>query len=186
MRWPDGVIDQEMWLLGSRATESSKTTDAGDDNTVRNGLHLLFRLRLVDAVTNEVAGLVYCPFVVLLVLFVAQNRVFDDWHWDWSKVLIGSACLATTLACALYLQRRANQMKLNCLNGLDGLLRPYQGGTASETEGKLKRIRHDVVALNSGAFSGWSNNPVVQAILIASAGGGLIAGLQAVLTYLWR
>jgi hypothetical protein len=61
--------------------------------------------------------------VVLLVLIVAHNRLFDDWHWNAPLSIMALFSAGTAVACGVMLQRAAKKAKVKALEALDELLR---------------------------------------------------------------
>jgi hypothetical protein len=182
------------WLALKNAAEARKLPvppaaglpDSGDGVVIRTGLDYWLQLQLIDRVTGVVAGLIFSPFIVLLVLIVAQNRIFDDWHPDVVSVLVALFCVATTVGCAVLLQRAAKEAKRKALTKLDESLLPRVADRDDQLADKLRRIRDDIAGLNTGAFASWWSSPVVQAICLAAGGGGALAALDAVLPYFSR
>jgi hypothetical protein len=142
-------------------------------------------IRLIDAVTNVVAGrLIYYPFVVLLVLIVAQNRLFDNWHWTTPLALMALFNAGVAIVCAVLLQNAAKRARARALSALDDLLRARIGPPHDSVREKMGRIRSEIKAVNTGAFANWSQNPVIGAVLLPLMGGGGLAALEALLRYL--
>src|SRR5262249_28356019 len=152
--WPDGTIKHAADARNLPHPPPAEYRDAGDGVAMRTGLEYWLQLQLIDRVTRVAAGLIFSPFIVLLILIVAQNRIFDDWHWDVSSILIALFCVGTTVACAILLQRAAKRAKQKALDELDKLLLRRIGGPRDDVGEKLARIRTDIASLNSGAFAG--------------------------------
>jgi hypothetical protein len=183
--WPPEVME---WVAEtSRGLPKPSPPDVNqpcEGVDVRTALDHWLTVRLIHQVTNVVARLILSPFVVLLVLFVAQNRIFADWHWDPASVFITLSCSVICLALAVLLQRSAREARANSVKALDRLLLPRAGRTEDPVGTKLARVRSDVAGFNTGAFASWWTNPVAQAVLLAAGGGGALAALEAALTYL--
>jgi hypothetical protein len=175
--WPPELLD------GEAAKRGLPLRWEWERKTSWEAVGHLLRIRLINDVTNVVAHLIYYPFVVLLVLIVAQNRLFDDWHWNVPLVLVALGTAGTAVVCAFLLQRTARGAKETALQALDGLLLPRAGVPADEVRDKLTQVRSEIEGATSGAFAGWSQSPIVQAVLIPLAGGGGLAALEAILPY---
>jgi hypothetical protein len=173
--WPDG-------LLARKAAERGlELSAAGGDaeEAVRQWVLISF----LQEVTEVVAHVIYYPFIVLVVLLVAQNRLFDDWHWNYPTTLIAALSAGTALACALQLQRSARRAKARALEVVGKILLRHAGDPKDEALGKIERIRQEIEGTDSGAFASFSRNPVVGALLLSLGGGGGLAALEALRSY---
>jgi MFS family permease len=142
-------------------------------------------IRLIDAVTYVVAAkLIYYPFVVLLVLVVAQNPLFDNWHWNTPLALTALFIAGVAVVCAVMLQGAAKDARSRALAALDELVRASGGQGDRVAPEKLAQIRTEIEDTNTGAFAGFSQNPVVRAVLLPLVGGGGLTALEAFLRYL--
>jgi hypothetical protein len=142
-------------------------------------------IRLIDAVTYVVATrLIYYPFVVILVLVVAQNPLFDNWHWNTPLALMALFNAVVAVVCAVLLQSAAKSARSDALSTLDELLRARGGRADDARRENLARIRAEIEGTNTGAFAGLSQNPVVRAVLLPLVGGGGLAALEALMRYL--
>jgi hypothetical protein len=130
------------------------------------------------------ARLIYYPFVVLLVLVVAQNPLFDNWHWNSPLALMALFNAGVAVGCAVLLQRAAKGARSRALIVLDELLRDRVGPAEDSVQEKLSRIRAEIEGTTTGAFAGFSQNPVVGAVLLPLLGGGGLTALEALLRYL--
>jgi hypothetical protein len=141
-------------------------------------------MRLIAAATRVVSDLIFYPFVVLFVLFVAQNPLFVTWQWNVPALTIAFLSAGAALACAAILQRSAKEAQRKALDKLDDILLPFAGKEKEEERGKLQQIRDEIEAMDSGVFAGLKGNPLVYAILLPLGGGGGLAALEALLPHL--
>ena len=141
------------------------------------------RVRLIAAATHVVSRLIFDPFVVLLVLIVAQSPLFIPWQWHIPALTIGFLSASTALGCAVILQQSAKDARTKATEALDRILLPLTGKDR-ETRKKVLRIRAEVEDLESGVFAGFAQNPVVYALLLPLGGGGGLAVLQVLLPHL--
>jgi hypothetical protein len=157
-----------------------------DPETLRNGkaVDQWLLIRLIDDVTNVVARLIYYPFVVLLVLIVAQNRLFDNWHWNAPLAIMALFNVVAAVICGVMLQHAAKSTKGKAPETLDRLLREQAWAADDSVHEKVAQIRADIEGTDSGAFASLSQNPIVGAILLPLFGGGGLAALEALLAYL--
>jgi hypothetical protein len=171
-------------LLNTHAEQRGLTpTDASTDPT-HAALSQLLRMRLIAMTTRVVSDLIFYPFVVLFVLFVAQNPLFVTWQWNLPVLSVALLSAGTALTCALIFQRSAKEARRKALDKLDEVLLPLAGKDDDMTRGKLLQIRADIEAMDSGVFAGFAQNPLVYAILLPLGGGGGLAALEALLPHL--
>jgi hypothetical protein len=184
-RWPAKLLadNAKKWGLEVAVAEGQKYVT--DSEEVPRAVGQWLSIRLIDAVTNMVASrLIYYPFVVLLVLVVAQNPLFDNWHWNTPLALMALFNAGVAVVCAVLLQRAARGARSRALSTLDDLLRARVGPAEDNVREKLARIRSEIKGITTGAFAGFSQNPVVGAVLLPLMGGGGLAALDALLRYL--
>jgi hypothetical protein len=178
LTWPHGVLGQ---VGAERGIDVNAASTAGP---LKQGLQHLLVLRLIDDATRVVAGLIYKPYIVLLVLLVAQSRLFENWHWNMPLILTVLLSAATAFCCAMMLQRAARGARQAALEDVEKLSLSQVGGADAATRKRLKRMRADIEAMRSGAFASFYDNPAIRAILIPLCGGGGLAALEAIATYL--
>jgi hypothetical protein len=154
------------------------------DNEGCQALGCWLTVRLIAEATAVTARLLYYPFIVLLILVVAQSSFFDNWHWHVPLIVAIVLSAATALICALLLQRAAKSAKDKALRTLNGLIVERIGPEEDLVRAKLEQLRAEIEKEQAGAFASFTNNPVVWAILIPLGGGGGVAALQALLMYL--
>ncbi len=175
--WPSGLVDKTAQKWGAPPTDPSAAAE------MRQAADQWLFIRFIDDVTNVVARMIYYPFVVLLVLIVAQNRLFDDWHWNVPLALMAIFNAAAPVACAAILQLEAKRARGKSLDALDELLRARVGPPEDPVREKVARIRTEIEDFQTGAFASFSQNPIVKAILLPLFGGGGLAALEALLSF---
>jgi len=183
-KWPAKLLADgaKKWGLELPVAERQDVPEIWD---VPRAVGQWLSIRLIDAVTYVVAArLIYYPFVVLLVLVVAQNPLFDNWHWNTPWALMAFFNAGVAVICAVLLQSAAKRARNRALSTLDDLLRARVGPAEDALRKRLVRIKSEIEGTNSGAFAGFSQNPVVGAVLLPLMGGGGLALLETVLRYL--
>ena len=169
-------------LLEKQVRERGLPPQAGADDPARKALDQWLVIRLIADSTEVVAHFIYYPFVVLLVLIVAQSPLFISWHWNIPLTSIALLSAGTALLCALVLQRSAKNARTKALAELDRLLLPLAAqGADRKTRRPVRQMRSEIKDLNSGVFCSLTQNPVVYAILLPLAGGSGLAALEALL-----
>ncbi|SDZ67713.1 hypothetical protein [Pseudomonas sp. NFIX28] len=127
-------------------------------------------MQLIAKRTATVNRLIYAPTVVMLILIASRNSVFDNWPTPPSIVISFLLITLILLASALSLRRAAEQARGAALQRLDN----YRLETPEDAPiyKKLELIRGRIVALNTGAFSSYSQEPLVRALLLSLTGVG--------------
>lgn len=127
-------------------------------------------MQLIAKRTATVNRLIYAPTVVMLILIASRNSVFDNWPTPPSIVISFLLTTLILLASALSLRRAAEQARGAALQRLDN----YRLETPEDAPiyNKLELIRGRIVALNTGAFSSYSQEPLVRALLLSLTGVG--------------
>jgi hypothetical protein len=180
-KWPGKLLAEgaKKWRLELPVAERQDVPEIWE---IPRAVGQWLSIRLIDAVTYVVATrLIYYPFVVLLVLVVAQNPLFDDWHWNTPLALMALFNAVVAVVCAVLLQSAAKGARSGALSALDELLRAAGGRADDAAREKLPRIRAEIEGTNTGAFAGFSQNPVVRAVLLPLVGGGGLAALETLL-----
>lgn len=125
---------------------------------------------LIAKRTAAVNRLVYAPTVVLLIMIASRSSYFDNWPTPPSIVISFLLTAVILLGSAISLRRAAEKARRIALQRIDDyLLRPPE---VKLEPGKLEMIRSRIVALNTGAFSRYSEEPLVRALLLSLTGIG--------------
>jgi hypothetical protein len=178
--WPQKLVTEE---ARERGFPSGAGNNAVDWKT-QEAIEYWLKIRLVNETTLAVARLIYRPFIILLILIIAQNQLFDNWHWNIPLSVIALLSAGTAVGSAWLLQRKARSAKQDTLDALGTIASRRISGSPDDYREKVERIRHDVEDMRSGAFASFWQNPVVRAVLLPLGGGGGLAALEAVLPLL--
>lgn len=135
----------------------------------------LMKIQLIAQRTDIVNRLVRYPFIVLLVVMVARNTYFDDWHFPLTMMVGWVVNVLLAMTAALLLYRAAEQARHAGLARLKhAVLKGLDRGAASDGDVKLTRqVIEDIEAVGQGAFVPLWQQPVVE-----SSFYGLVALLQ--------
>lgn len=127
-------------------------------------------MMLIARRSAAVNRLIYAPTLVLLILIASRSSYFDNWPTPPSLVLSYLLTALILFISALSLRRAAEKARGLALQQVDEyLLRAAQN---SEGYDKFKLIRERIAALNTGAFSRYSEEPLVRALLLSLTGIG--------------
>lgn len=135
----------------------------------------LMKIELIAQRTEVVNRLVRYPFIVLLIMIVARNNYFDDWHFPLTMIAGWSANVFLALTAALLLYRAAEQARNAGVARLNhSVLQGLDRGAQNDADVKLTRqVIDDIEAVGQGAFVPLWQQPVVE-----SSFYGLLALLQ--------
>jgi len=127
-------------------------------------------MQLIAKRTATVNRLIYAPTAVMLILIASRNSVFDNWPTPPSLIISFLLTTLILLTSALSLRRAAEKARGAALQRLDN----YRLETPEDAPiyKKLELIRARIAALNTGAFSSYSQEPLVRALLLSLTGVG--------------
>jgi hypothetical protein len=146
---------------------------------IMKGPASLLRVKLIANATDVVAHMIYYPFIVLLLLLLAQNRFFDDVQIDIPLSLTVGLSAVTAVYCAYRLQHVSTKAKDRAVEVVKGLSRGVGTGTLNKTlASKLDQIRSEIEETESRAFLPLYSHPIIKALLIPLGGAGGLALLQ--------
>lgn len=155
IRWPNALQMEHEKIFGIR---EHPCIDAWVDMT------------LIAQRTAAVNRLIYIPTAVLLILIMSRSSVFDNWPTPPSLVISFLLTALVLFVAALSLRRAAEKARGTALAHID----EYLLKTPANEKGyeKFRLIRERIAALNTGAFSRYSEEPLVRALLLSLAGIG--------------
>jgi len=129
----------------------------------------------VRDVSKAALNCLYPPSVVILLLIVSYNPVFDAWHWSlWLPlpfVLMGIVLIFN----AWSLGHRATVLRTEMVEGI------HAGSDELSTEADRERVKwriDRILSLKGGAFTGFLEMPLVRAVMVPISGAGGISLIQ--------
>src|SRR5260221_10576438 len=81
--------------------------------------------------TEKVGRMIYYPFVILLLLIIAQNRFLENWDWPIALILVASIIAAYVLYSGFIVRGAAEKVRLMALEDLDSKIVRYSGRPAT-------------------------------------------------------
>ncbi|MDB6145136.1 MAG: rane protein [Pseudomonas sp.] len=137
-------------------------------------------IMLIAKRTAAVSRLIYAPTVVMLILIASRSSVFDNWQTPPSVIISFLLTAAVLFMSALSLRWAAEKARGAALKRIDDCLlaEPVEQSTAqspavnSPNYDKLQLIRSRIAGLKTGAFSRYSEEPLVRALLLSLTGIG--------------
>jgi len=138
----------------------------------------LMKIELIAQRTEVVNRMVRYPFLVLLLMIVARNEYFDDWHFPLMIIMGWAVNVLLALGAALLLYRAAEEVRNGCVGRLNRqVLQGLSLGEAGEADVNLTRqVIQSIEGVSQGAFVPLYQQPVVESSLY---------GLVAVIQYLY-
>lgn len=125
---------------------------------------------LIARRTAAVSRLIYAPTIVLLILIASRSSVFDNWPTPPGLIISFVATGVLLFVSALSLRRAAEKARATALQHIDAQLLMSSKEDLGYT--KFQMIRERIANLNTGAFSRYSEEPLVRALLVSLTGIG--------------
>lgn len=118
-------------------------------------------VRFIAGLTKPIMSLIYAPFFVLTLLIIARLRIFANWTWPWSMILIFSINSLWAVYAAMRLRRASEAARQRAIRGLSE--RRLKWPNSSE---QLKLAIESISGLREGAFASFLNDPIIGAVLL--------------------
>lgn len=130
-------------------------------------------VELIARRSAAVSRLVYAPTLVLLILLASRSSLFDDWPTPPSLVISYLLTAGLLLFSALSLRSAAEKARGIALVRIDEFLfESIEVPEQKALRARFEVIRKRVADLKSGAFSRYSDEPMVRAVLLSLTGIG--------------
>ncbi len=135
-------------------------------------------MQIIAGRSAEVSKLIYYPFITLLLLIAARAGYWDNWAWQPLIILIFVLNAAWAVSSALVLQRSAKRAKARALESVrQKLSRLPEKGSEPRIK-RFNKIKEDISAMNSGAFAGYLNNPILGALSLPVMGTAIALAIE--------
>ncbi|MCK9295588.1 MAG: hypothetical protein M0P70_10950 [Desulfobulbaceae bacterium] len=131
-------------------------------------------IRLIAIRTEALGKLIFYPFSIWLILFMARINYFDNWHLPIGLGIILTLGALYAWSSAFVLRRSAERARAAAIQRLTKQL---AGTLADKTEGQslasqIEFALSEVRSSRQGAFAPFTQHPVLQALLIPFGGVG--------------
>ncbi|EJN38456.1 hypothetical protein PMI38_02080 [Pseudomonas sp. GM84] len=167
-------LSEEHWIWPRELQREQKALYGDLDNPVDKAAHPSidewFGLNLIAKRTAAVSRLIYAPTIVLLILIVSRSSYFDNWPTPPGMIITFTLTGLILLFSALSLRRAAEKARTVGLQRIDQYLLEIAGN--EPLSAKFRLLRERIVALNTGAFSRYADEPLVRALLLSLTGIG--------------
>lgn len=180
--WPEELVNKyrakNSIQPGTKAGCSTKSPNNSSDLESEKALAEWLDIKFIAAHTEVVGKLIYYPFIILLIMFVARSRYFDNWDFPISIIIIYLLNSTCALCCGLMLRREAEKTRSVALNRLREELVKATGTGEEQYTKQVRAMIEEVESIRQGAYSPFTENPVLHAILIPSGGISLLTLLR--------
>ncbi|HSD37774.1 MAG TPA: hypothetical protein VLC92_09705 [Rhodocyclaceae bacterium] len=129
-------------------------------------------LRLIARRTEAVNMLIYAPVIVLIVQLLSRSDLFDNWATPPSIVITQAVSVLILFLAALGLRRTAERARSSAIVRIDEYLLSKSTIENTTFLKQLQTMREQILKLNNGAFSPYSEQPMVKAIMMSLTGIG--------------
>ena len=141
--------------------------------SVRDGLVRWIGIQVLAQKTLASEKVVYYPFIVLLLLFLAHSRLFDNWRLFVPSIIIALASGALVIAtCVLRLRFSVKKVRESALSSMKtALFQDLQEGEQGDIQSfrlMVGEIEHE----QRGAFRPVFSDPIFKALLMPLGGYG--------------
>jgi hypothetical protein len=128
------------------------------------------KIKLIAQRSIAVNRLIYAPTVVLLLLVVSCNKSLVDWPTPPSMFISLILTALLLFASAFSLRRAAEKAREMVLQHVDDYLLEVSSNLPGNE--KFLQIRERMATLNTGAFSRYSEEPLIRALFLLLTGIG--------------
>lgn len=131
-------------------------------------------IRMIEMWTDVISPVIYYPFIVLCLIFLARSPLFDNWITPYPLMLVFGLSAAYAATCAFKLRHVAERARARALDRFTYLLVNAKGeGGSPPLAGQIETMIKEIQTLHRGAFAPFTEQPVVRALLlpVSSVGG---------------
>lgn len=126
-------------------------------------------VQIVARRTEAVGRLVYMPFILLFLIIVARNSVFERWTFAPSVIALLTASAALIVLAAWRLRETTETVRTNALESLTDRLIEAQGAGGKGVQ-QIQLLIAEVRELRKGAFAPYTDQTFIRALLLPLAG----------------
>jgi hypothetical protein len=127
-------------------------------------------LQLIARRTEAVGSLVYMPFVLVFLIIIARNSVFERWSFPPSILASLSLSVALIVFAAMRLRTTTESARSIALGSLTDQLIAAKGKGEDQRASQLELMMEEVRNLRRGAFAPYTEQKFIRALLLPLAG----------------
>jgi len=166
-RWRDATGEQdagESWQAEKREIRKEAELAKCELNMVQ----------LIARRTDAVGKLIFYPFIVLFLMFLARFNYFDNWQTPLGLAAVFCLSAAYAWSCAVFLRRAAENARMDALRRLNKNLEDtiYRDDPNGRLMMQIKFAINEISAIREGAFLPFMQHPAVQALFVPFGGVG--------------
>lgn len=189
--YPDGIVNEFAGKLGTDevlkalATEriAARIEDRSRPHAIKRNTLLddWIDVHLLAQHTRSIGKLIFYPFGLVALLFVARSRILDNWSIG-GAVLVALICFVLwSFAMAAMLNIGAEYARKTALKRMDEDLTWLEGADPRYEKllHRFPKIIEKVDTMREGAFAPFFEQPMIQAVLVPLGGAGGLKLLEA-------
>ena len=131
-----------------------------------------YDVEIVARRTQVVGRLILYPFILLLVLIFSRSQVFDRWPWPTSLIILFGLPLVLALVSALHLRSSAEQLRSQARASVRAMWAEAISSGDHAKAGLAEAAMKSIESESRGAFSPFTQNPVLAALMLPLGGAG--------------
>jgi len=180
--WPDELVDElrekNAETSSAETGQDGKPIEDTSDRVSDKALSEWLDIKFIASHTQAVGRLIYYPFIVLLIMFLARSPYFDRWGFPISLIAIFLLNSTLAVCCGCMLRREAENTRRLALGRLQEYLVRATGAGHGRSARQLALMIDEIRSMRQGAYSSFTANPVLHAILIPSGGISVLTLLR--------
>lgn len=181
--WPEKLLnslkkEENSKQPGAKTVRDPESSDNSLDHVYDKALAEWLDIKFIASHTEAVGKLIYYPFIILLIMFVARSRYFDNWNFPISLIIIFLLNSTCALCCGWMLRREAEKTRNIALERIGKELVKATAACDECRSKHLETMIGQIKSMRQGAYSSFAENPVLHAILIPSGGISLLTLLR--------
>lgn len=127
-------------------------------------------LNMIGRRTQAVGPLIYWPFLLLFLIILARNSVFDHWSLVPSVIAYWAMSAALLVFAAVSLRRTTERVRERAIESLCAALLAAKGTNNQPLASQLQWMIDRIGAFSKGAFASYADQHFIKALLLPLAG----------------
>jgi hypothetical protein len=118
--------------------------------------------------------MIMVPAILLFLLVAARSSYLDSWGWPLPLATCICVLGLYVVAKAILLRRSAERARRNCITRLQECASQLAIAGPEARVAQINLLISRIQSYDKGAFSSWSKNPVLRAMLLPAGGFGIL------------
>jgi hypothetical protein len=136
----------------------------------REHLNPWIAVNMIGRRTQAVGPLIYWPFLLLFLIILARNSVFDHWSLVPSVIAYWVMSAALLVFAAVSLRRTTERVREQAIESLSASLLAAKGKDNQPLASQLEWMIDRIGAFSKGAFASYADQHFIKALLLPLAG----------------